>query len=339
MIKRIVSFVLALVLFSLLCSCEGGVKNYSSTFLDYFDTFTTVSGYFKSQQEFDEVNGKIKSFLENYHKMFDIYNNYDKMNNIKTINDNAGVKPVKVNSEIIELLEFSVDVYELTDGMVNVCAGSLISLWKTSLDNGKIPQAKNLTDYKSTISIDNLVINNEKSTVFLKSKQCKIDVGAVAKGFVGKKLKDFAKSISFENGIINLGGNVVAIGTKPNNKKFTVGIANPQKTSKNLCTVGVSNQSVVTSGDYERFYEIDGKRFNHIINTKSGYPADNNKSATIISSNPALADALSTALFIMNSNEGIKLVNSLENCEAVVVDSNNEQYFSNGFKKYLENEE
>ena len=271
--------------------------------------------------------------------MYDVYNDYDKINNIKTINDNAGVKPVKVSSEIIELLEFSIDVYNLTNGAVNVCAGSLINLWKQCLENNEIPNVKKLNLAKETISIDNLVINKEKSTAFIKNKGCKIDVGAVAKGFVGEKIKAYAKSIGFNSGIINLGGNVVTIGSKPNDNKFAVGITNPSDTNKNLFTVFASGESVVTSGDYERFYTVNGKRYNHIIDAKLGIPSDENKSATIISSNSALADALSTALFIMNYKNGINLINSLENCEAVVVDKTGEQHFSRGFKKHLENEE
>ena len=338
MFKRFLGFILAVVICISVCSCSGK-KNYSKTFLDCFDTAITVSGYCNNEQEFENYSSKIKKFLENYHKMFDIYNNYDKMNNIKIINDNAGVKPVKVSREIIDLLEFSVDIYKLTDGMVNICAGSLINLWKTSLENGEVPLVKKIVAAKETISIDNLVINKEKSTVFIKKKQCKIDVGAVAKGFVGEKVKSYAKSIGFDSGIINLGGNVVTIGLKPNGNKFSVGIANPSKTTQNLFTVDVSDESVVTSGDYERFYMVDGERYNHIINAKLGIPAGENKSATIISKDCALADALSTALFIMNYNDGMNLINSLENCEAVVVDASGKHHFSSGFKKYLEKED
>ena len=237
----------------LLNSC-GGVKRYSSTFIDYFDTVTTVTGYFNSSEEFDVCLEKVKKFLENYHKMFDIYNNYDKMNNIKTINDNAGVKPVKVNSEIIELLDFSIYAYDLTDGMVNVCAGPLIKQWKGALENKKIPSAKEIENASKCISIDNLVIDKENQTVYLSKKQCSIDVGAVGKGFVCEKLKQYAKTIGFENGIINLGGNVMTLGTKEKKEKFSVGVVNPEDTSKNLFTVGVSDESVVTSGDYERYY-------------------------------------------------------------------------------------
>ena len=315
-------------------SC-GGVKRYSSTFIDYFDTVTTVTGYFNSNEEFDVCLGKIKKFLENYHKMFDIYDNYDKMSNIKTINDNAGVKPVKVSGEIIELLEFSISTYDLTDGMVNVCAGPLIKQWKGSLENKKIPSAKEIENANKCISIDNLVIDKENQTVYLSKKQCSIDVGAVAKGFVCEKLYDYAKSIGFENGIINLGGNVLAIGLKNENEKFSVGIANPQDTSKNIYTVSVSNENIVTSGDYERYYEVDGVRFNHIINPKMLKPADNNKAVTIISKDGALADALSTALFIMPSQNGLELVNKIENCEALIIDNTGAKHFSNGFKKYI----
>lgn len=316
-------------------SC-GGVKRYSSTFLDYFDTVTTVTGYFDSREEFDTCLENIKGFLESYHKMFDIYDNYSKINNIKTINDNAGIKPVKVESEIIELLEFSIETYNLTDGMVNVCAGPVIKLWKEALKNKEIPDVSEIKKASKYISIDNLIVDKENRTVYLSKKQCSIDVGAVAKGFVCEKFQSYAKTIGFENGILNLGGNVLTIGLKENSEKFSVGIVNPEDTSKNLLTVSVSGESVVTSGDYERYYEVDGLRFNHIINPKLLKPADNNKAVTIISDNASLADALSTSLFIMSDKDGLELVNNLENCEALVIDSNGDKHFSNGFKKYIQ---
>lgn len=339
MFKRILSLILATILCFGICSCGNIQKNYSKTYLNVFDTATTISGYFNSEEQFENCAEKIIVFLEKYHKMFDIYNNYDKMNNIKTINDNAGVKPVEVDSEIINLLEFSKKVYNLTDGAVNVCAGPLIAKWKLSLEKGEIPNSSEIENANELNSISNLVVDKNNNTVFLKQKGCSIDVGAVAKGFVGEKVKIFAKSIGFEKGIINLGGNVVTIGTKPNGNKFSIGIANPDDTTKNLYTVNVSDESVVTSGDYERFYEIDGVKYNHIINPKTYFPAKNNKSVTIISDDVALADALSTALFIMDYNDGLKLINSIENCEAVVVDADSKVHFSKEFKKYLELED
>lgn len=316
-------------------SCSGK-KRYSSTFLDYFDTVTTVTGYFDSSEEFDLCLEKIKSFLNTYHKMFDIYNNYGKMNNIKTINDNAGIKPVKVSQEIIELLEFSVYAYDLTGETVDVCAGSLIKLWKEALENKEIPGIREIEKASKNISIDNLIVDKKNQTVYLSKKGSSIDVGAVAKGFVCEKVKEYAKTIGFDNGIINLGGNVLTIGLKDENKKFSVGIVNPEDTSKNIFTVGVADESVVTSGDYERYYEVDGVRFNHIINPKTLKPADNNKAVTIISKDASLADALSTALFIMSGEDGLKLVNEIENCEALIIDNNGAKHFSKGFKEYIQ---
>ncbi len=334
MLKRCICIILAVLICIFSSGCNG-VKKYSSTSIDYFDTVTTVSGYFNSSAEFESCLEKTKVFLEKYHKMFDIYDNYSKINNIKTINDNAGIKPVKVESEIIELLEFSIETYNLTDGMVNVCAGSVIKLWKDALKNKEIPDASEIKKASKHISIDNLIIDKENMTVYLSKKQCSIDVGAVAKGFVCEKFQSYAKTIGFENGILNLGGNVLTIGLKEKSEKFSVGIVNPEDTSKNLFTVSVSGESVVTSGDYERYYEVDGMRFNHIINPKLLEPADNNKSVSIISKNASLADALSTALFIMPYQDGLKLVNEIENCEALIIDTHGEQHFSNEFKKYI----
>ncbi|MBQ5590592.1 MAG: FAD:protein FMN transferase [Clostridia bacterium] len=194
---------------------------------------------------------------------------------------------------------------------------------------------RDINKTKELIDFNNLLINDEDNTVYLKKKGCSIDVGAVAKGFVCEDIKEFLNSVGFKKGIINIGGNVLIVGEKGEKESFKVGIKNPFG-SGNLYNVLVNDKSVVTSGDYERFYEIDGKRYNHIINTNTLSPSSLNKSVTIICNNSALADALSTALFIMDYTEGIKLIDSIENCEALIIDEKGAEYFSSNFEKYLQ---
>lgn len=335
MLKKIFSLLLILAICFSFSSCGKKQSNFSKTIFNYFDTVTTVSGYFDSQEEFNKCFEKIENKLEFYHKLFDIYNSYDGINNIKSINENSGVTPVVVDEKIIELLLFSKDMYNKTAHTVNVCAGPIISLWKNSLEKGKLPMQRDINKTKELIDFNNLLINDEDNTVYLKKKGCSIDVGAVAKGFVCEDIKEFLNSVGFKKGIINIGGNVLIVGEKGEKESFKVGIKNPFG-SGNLYNVLVNDKSVVTSGDYERFYEIDGKRYNHIINTNTLSPSSLNKSVTIICNNSALADALSTALFIMDYTEGIKLIDSIENCEALIIDEKGAEYFSSNFEKYLQ---
>lgn len=331
MIKKVLSVLLIVCLFAFLPSCEKKKENFSKTVVEYFDTVTTVSGYFYNEEEFNNCFKKFDKKLKRYNKLFDIYKNYD-INNIKTINDNAGIKPVKVDNEIIKLLNFGKKVYDLTNGNVNICFGAVTKIWHNYREKGvSLPTKKELNFANKLTGIDNLVINEKTSTVFLKKHGCSLDVGAIAKGFICDELKQFAIKNSFENGIINLGGNVTVIGKK-DGKDFTVGVRNPDDTSKNIYTLKIQNKSVVTSGDYERFYEVSGKKYCHIISPKTLFSADNNKSVTVVCDNSALADALSTALFIMDYSDGLKLIDSIDNCEALIIDKNSKSHFSSGFK-------
>lgn len=335
MIKKLISCILLLAFPLFITSCKAEKQNYSATSLEYFDTVTTVSGYFNSEAEFQECYEKIRKELEIYHKLFDIYNNYDKINNIKTINDNAGKFAVVVDESIIKLLQFGKQAYSFTNGNVNICMGSVLKLWHATRETKTLPKSKTLKKAKRYISIDNLVIDSENNTVFLKNKNCSLDVGAIAKGFVCEQLKNKLSEFGFNNGIINLGGNVMTVGKKAGNNDFSVGIKDPDNLDKNIYIARVSDLSVVTSGDYERNFEIDGKKYNHIISPDTLMPATNNKSASIICENVAVADALSTALFICEYNEGLKLINSFENCEALIIDNNSKTHLSNEFDKFI----
>lgn len=334
MIKKTLSVLLIACFVVFLPSCENKKEKFSKTVIDYFDTVTTVSGYFYNEEEFNACFEKINKKLNYYNRLFDIYKNYD-INNIKTINDNAGIKPIKVDNDIIRLLSFGKKAYALTDGSVNICFGSVTKIWHNYREKGKaLPTKKELNYANKFTSIDNLIINKKKSTVFLKKRGCSLDVGAIAKGFVCDELKQLAIENSLENGIINLGGNVTVIGKK-DNKPFAVGIKNPDDTTKNVHILKIQNKSVVTSGDYERFYEINGKKYCHIISPNTLFSAENNKSVTIVCDNSALADALSTALFIMDYSKGLQLINSIENCEALIIDKNSKSHFSSRFKGLL----
>lgn len=337
MIKRFLSVCLALLLcFSLSACSKNSKNNYSLTMLDYFDTVITVSGYFSSQDEFNTVSEKIEQKIKYYHRLFDIYNAYSGLNNLKTINDNAGISEIKVDREIIELLTYCKEVFTLTDGKVNICLGPVLKIWHNYREEGKsVPSEYELNSAKELISIENLAINEKNSTVFLLKSGCSIDVGAIAKGYVGNKIKDYAKSVGLENGIINLGGNVLTLGEKPDGSKFNVAVRDPDTADKNIFNVSVNEKSVVTSGDYQRFYEVNGKKYCHIISPQTLFPADNNKSVTVISDDSALADALSTAVFILNYKEGIALAESVADCEVCIIDKNNTVYYSSGFKKYI----
>lgn len=318
-------------------SCTTQTKLFSKSYFDYFDTVINIKAYCQNQDDFQKLCKIAESNIKKYYELFDIYNNYDGINNLKTINDFAGKDKVKVDSEIIEFLKYCKEIYNLTDGNVNICLGSVLKIWHSYREKGKkLPKKSELIKANAYSDINNLQINEQDDFVYLKKKGSSIDVGAIAKGYVGEKLKEkLLNSKLSDDFLIDFGGNIISCGKKNNGDNFTVGIADPNDTNNSILTLKVFNKAIVTSGDYQRFYEVGGKRYSHIISPKTLYPAEYNKSVTVIADNSALADALSTALFIMKTDKAIEFVDSIENCEALIIDSYNNLHFSKGFEKYI----
>ena len=313
---------------------------YTATFLDLFDTVTTVLGRAQSEEEFQAEAQVIRDGLQYYHRRFDIYNDYEGVSNIKTINDNAGVAPVKVDRAVIDLLLWCKQYYDLTGGKVNVAMGSVLQLWHVARNDGirdpmnaRLPDAQALDKAAEHTSMDCVVINEEDSTVFITDPEVRLDVGAVAKGWATQRVAENAPT----GMLISVGGNVCATGPKKEDgTPWVIGIQDPDEPDKNLHTIYVSSGCVVTSGDYQRSYTVEGKRYHHIIDPQTRMPASYWRSVSVVCEDSGLADALSTGLFLMGLEEGKALA---EQCGAQVmwVDLQGEEYMSAGFESILRN--
>jgi len=323
---------------------DKGLSRYNANFLDAFDTQTTVVGYGETEEEFLYKVERLKEKLMEYHRLYDIYHTYDGINNMKTINDNAGIVPVKVDAEIIDLLSLSVEMYEATKGKVNVAMGSVLTIWHEYRDEGRnnpekaaLPQMDELESAASYMDIENLVIDKEDSTVFLKDKNASLDVGGIGKGYAVQKVSEYAKEIGLTNALISVGGNVCAIGKKQDGSSWKIGIENPDRESKEayIRKVDVKDACVVTSGDYQRYYVVDGVKYCHIIDPDTLMPADYYKSVTIIAKDSGIADALSTALYNLSLEEGMDLINNMDDAQAMWVQKDGSVVYSDGFEKYL----
>ena len=340
--KRLLSCVLALCL--LLSGCAvpqeaaDTTKQYTATFLTLFDTVTTIIGRAESEDAFQKQTQAIHDDLLYYHELFDIYNDYDGVNNIKTINDNAGVAPVKVDSAIIALLKDCRDYYDLTGGKVNVAMGAVLRLWHDARTDGlndpahaKLPDGEALEKAAEHCSFDSVVIDEAASTVYLSDPEALLDVGAVAKGWATQRAAENAP----EGMLISVGGNVCATGPKlSDGTPWVIGIQDPDQPDKNLHTVFVKDGCVVTSGDYQRAYVVDGKTYHHIIDPETRKPAGFWRSVSVICADSGLADALSTALFLMDREAGLALA---EKCDVQVlwVDPAGEEYKTTGFEEIM----
>lgn len=330
----------AVVLCALLCGCaaapageEGGQKRYEASFLTLFDTVTTMVGYADSQETFTAQAQQIHDELLEYHQLYDIYNDYDGMNNLKTVNDNAGIAPVEVDARILDMLEFSRELYEETGGRVNVAMGGVLSLWHDAREagiedpaNAYLPDQDALEEAARHADWSNVVIDEEAGTVYLADPDMSLDVGAIAKGYAVERVCETAPA----GMLISVGGNVRATGPKPDGSPWVVGIENPDG-GDFLHTLYVEDSSVVTSGDYQRYYLVDGQRYHHIIDPDTLYPATRWRSVSILCEDSGIADGLSTALFTLSQEDGQKLLDAFD-AEALWMTQDGELLYSPGFQ-------
>ena len=302
-----------LTLACLLTGCAAGAAGgkptvYESTYLTLFDTVTVIRGRAESQAAFTETAQGIHDTLLRHHQLFDIYNDYEGMNNLKTVNDQAGVAPVEVDGDIIRLLRECREFYDATGGKVNVAMGGVLALWHDArtagLDdpaNAALPDRAALENAAAHMDFDAVVIDEDASTVFISDPETRLDVGAVAKGWSAQRAAENAP----EGLLISVGGNI--------------------------CVTG---GSVVTSGDYQRTYLVDGEYYHHIIDPETLMPSRYWRSVTVVCADSGIADALSTALFLLPQDEGQSLLTRY-NAEAMWLDADGGEFFSQGFRELL----
>ncbi len=313
-------------------------KQYTATFLTLFDTVTTIIGRADSEETFEGTAQAIHDELLEYHQLFDIYNEYDGISNLKTINDAAGTAPVEVDGRIVRLLLDCKEFYAATGGKVNVAMGSVLQLWHEARSDGrddpvhaKLPEWDALVEASGHTDFDAVTIDEAASTVYIADPAVRLDVGAVAKGWAVQQVaKNAPKGL-----LISVGGNVCATGPKDETgTPWVVGIQDVDGGEDYLHTVYVTDGCVVTSGDYQRTYMVDGKLYHHIIDPETLYPSAYWRSVTIVCEDSGAADALSTALFLLPQAEGQALLD-LYSAEAVWVDAAGSMFYSPGFQDLI----
>lgn len=330
-------------------------------FVGPFDTITTYMAYVQSQKEFDKQCKLIDKDLEYYDRLFDKYTSYDDFNNVKTINDNAGKKAIEVDQPLIDLLELCIERNKTISNKVNIAFGSVIHIWHDYRDSakgnngiGNVPTDKELQEASLHTSLESIKIDKEKKTVYIDDESVSLDVGATAKGYAIELIKQDLIKMGVESFLLSGGGNVASHGERKIQKKgdfyldecqdkFCVGIESPQdgnyavsdddESADNEALLVVQGESIVTSGDYQRFYEdINGVRYHHLIDPDTLYPAVHFRSVSIITEDSGLADFLSSAVFLMEYEDGLKLINSLDGVEAIWLLDDGKIRMSDGLK-------
>ena len=337
-----------------LAGCQRGYESeyskYSDGFFDCFNTLINVTAYTKSEQEFESHYERIKNRFEELHRLYDIYNDYEGINNIKTINDNAGIKPVKVDKEIIDLVVFAKEWYERTGGKVNIAMGAVLKIWHEYRQEGldhperaKVPPVEKLKEAARHTDINKVIVDQEEGTIFLADKAMSLDVGAVAKGFAAEITAREAVEQGLSSAIINAGGNMRIIGKPLDGIRglWGIGIQDPDKFivsddgSNIMDTLFVKDTSVVSSGVYQRYYFVGEKMYHHLIDPDTLMPGEHSKAVTVVTEDSGMADLLSTAVFLMPYQEGREFVEGLDGVEAVWVLQDGRVEATDGMKKML----
>jgi len=325
------------------CTKSTGKSKFSTYSMDYFDTVITVVGYENTKEEFDAVADDILAQFGEYHRLYSIYHRFADVENLCTVNDTEnGVHPtVKVDRRIIDMLLYAKEMYEITGGVVNVAMGSVLSLWHNyrsiGTDNpaeATLPPMESLEAASEHTDISKLIIDEDNCTVTLTDPEMKLDVGAIAKGYATECVARSLEERGVTGYVLNAGGNIRAIGSKPDGSGWAVGIENP-KGDEYLAYLELSGKSVVTSGSYQRFYYVDGKPYHHIIHPDTLMPAEGLMSVSVVCENSGFGDAMSTALFCLSLEDGLALVESIADLEALWVTDDGTKTCSSGWDNYV----
>lgn len=259
-----------------------------------------------------------------------IISSWDKDSETSMINKNAGIKPVKVSKELFDLIERSIKISEITDGAFDITYASMDEIWKFDGTMDKVPTEEEIKKSVSKVGYQKIQLDKQEQTVFLSEKGMCIGFGAIGKGYAADKAKELLVSKDVRGGIINASGDLTTWGTKVTGEKWLVGIANPLSKDKVFSWLPVIESSVATSGNYEKYIVLDGEKYSHIIDPRTGYPTKGINSVSIFAKQAELCDALATAVFIMGRDVGLHLINQIDGVEAVVVDGENKVHRSSG---------
>jgi FAD:protein FMN transferase len=249
------------------------------------------------------------------------------------INKNAGINPVTISRETFDLIERSNKISQVTQGAFDITYGSVDkSLWNFDTHINKLPDPKTAKEMTRLINYRNIFLNRADHTVMLKEKGMRIGFGGIGKGYAAERAKMVMKAKGVESGIVNASGDMTTWGLQPNGKQWTIGIADPNLKERVFSYMNITDLAVATSGNYEKFIVVDGKKYSHTINPRTGLPIRGIKSVTIISANAEIADAMTTPVMIMGVRAGLNMINQIQDVEAIIIDDEDSIYVSNNIR-------
>ncbi|MAZ27045.1 MAG: FAD:protein FMN transferase [Cytophagaceae bacterium] len=279
-----------------------------------------------------KANEEIDLAISEISRIEKLISSWDPNSQTSKINKNAGIKPVKVSAELLELIKRAKSISELTDGAFDISYASMDALWKFDGSMTKMPSEEKIKASVAKVGYKNIVLNPKDQSVLLKLPGMKIGFGAIGKGYAADKAKELLMKKGVVAGIINASGDMNTWGQQPDGSEWKVAITNPLNKNNAFALLPIDNEAVVTSGNYEKYVIFNGKRYTHIIDPRTGYPATGIVSATVFAPKAELADALATSVFVMGKDVGIDRINQLPDIECIVIDDKGDIFTSNNIK-------
>lgn len=311
--KRILLIINLLLIISLFSGCTKFTNNQINVSGQYFDTAVSITIYGGTK----DVADKCKDICSKYENMF---SNKIDSSEISMININSAKGNwTSVSNETLELIKKGIEFGNISNGLFDITIGEVSQLWDFK-DGNNLPDPATIKEKISNVNYKNIEIDG--NNVRLSNPNAKLDLGGIAKGYIADKLKEYLLSQNIDSALINLGGNVLLVGSKLDGSNFRIGIQKPfEESGETILVVNTHDKSIVTSGTYERYFYKDNKLYHHILDTHTGYPVENDLcSVTIISDSSMMGDGLSTTAFLMGLNDGLNYIESLENTEAIFID-------------------
>lgn len=279
-----------------------------------------------------EANSYIDLAVNEISRIENLISSWDLNSQTSEVNKNAGIKPVKVDKELFDLIQRSIAISNLTDGAFDISYASMDRIWKFDGSMTKMPSEEEITSSVSHVGYQNIELDEANISVFLKLKGMKIGFGAIGKGYAADKAKSLLIEKGVISGIINASGDMTTWGKQTNGEDWKVAITNPLNKNKAFALLPITNGAVVTSGNYEKYVNFNGKRYTHIIDPRTGYPSLGIISVTVFAPKAELADALSTSVFVMGKDVGLNRINQLPNIECIIIDEDGNIFTSTNIK-------
>ncbi|HPZ21994.1 MAG TPA: FAD:protein FMN transferase [Bacillota bacterium] len=344
----VAAILLAAVIIFSACVRQQEYFRHSAVMTDYFDTVITLVAYTRTEDEFQKYAQLAEARFTQLHQFYDIYNSYEGINNIKTVNDMAGIEAVAVHRDILDLVKLAKEWTLSGQGKTNIALGPVLEVWHrcrtegiADPENARLPSQEELTAAAAFTDSSKIIIDEQEGTIFLAERHMRLDVGAIAKGYATELVARELQAAGLESGAISAGGNVRTIGgpRDGNRDRWAIGISDPDapifSNDRSIDIVYINDAAVVTSGDYQRYYYVGGRRYHHLIDPDTLMPANYYRALTVVTPDSGLADLLSTELFLSPYEESRALAESLEDVEVLWIMPDGEIRVTEGLNRML----